>query len=470
MFQPYITPLPYTPDSTYWFEKIRQLPWPVFLDSNCSTLSQNARYDILTANPVKTFLTRLGITSIVTARETQTSTENPFWLLKQELKQHPFPMTTLPFCGGALGYFGYDLLRGPPPSRRRGIEIPEMAVGIYDWALIVDHQEQTACLVSVKPEKEHTAWMESFNRLAPPKIKQSFALETPFKPDSTVAEYADAFEKVKNYLQAGDCYQVNLAIRFSATAKGDPWLAYQTLRNIHPAPFAGYFEIPKATLLSFSPERFIQVQNQQVTTCPIKGTRPRKVDLFQDTQLKKELQNSTKDKAENVMIVDLMRNDLGKICVPGSIRVPHLFAVHSFTAVHHLVSTVTGTLPPEYDALDMLQAAFPGGSITGAPKIRAMEIIKELEPHARTLYTGNLAYISFDGKMDSNILIRSLVHHRNNLYAWAGGGIVADSRCTEEYQEIHDKIGSLLDGLQRNHTPRQGHADHSPGTCTEVTS
>lgn len=436
-----ITPFPYIPDSTDWFLKLKNFPWPIFLDSHYNARLKGSRYDLFTAAPFKTFLTYGDVTTIEHKGKIYTSRENPFVLLKQELAKYVVYSTKLPFCGGAMGYFGYELEK---VSLKHTEHIPDMAIGFYDWAFIVDHAKKTTQVVSIKSEPEHRAWVQLLLQKKSITPSPPFRLITPFKSNLTETEYAHAFEKIKQYLLAGDCYQVNLAMRFSAVVEGDPWFAYQKLRTMHPAPFSGYFEIPEVTLLSFSPERFLKIQNRRVITCPIKGTRPRDADVRQDRQQKKELRTSQKDQAENVMIVDLMRNDLGRTCIPGSIQVPRLFEVQSFSSVHHLVSTVTGMLDAPYDAIDLLKAAFPGGSITGAPKVRAMEIIAELEPHARTLYTGSFGYLSFDGKMDTNILIRSLIHHQNHLYAWAGGGIVADSVCAQEYQEIYDKIGRLL--------------------------
>ena len=257
-------------------------------------------------------------------------------------------------------------------------------------------------------------------------------------------EYAEKFRRIKHYIREGDCYQVNLAQRFAATAEGDPWLAYQELRRINPAPFAAYLHTPSAHVLSASPEQFLEVRDQCVVTKPIKGTRPRAPHPDADRRLAEALLTSTKDRAENVMIVDLLRNDLGKCCVPGSVRVPKLFALESFATVHHLVSTVTGELRPEVGPLELLRACFPGGSITGAPKLRAMEIIEELEPHRRGVYCGAIGYVGFDGAMDTNIAIRTMVFNDGVVRFWAGGGIVQDSVLGEEYQETFDKAAAML--------------------------
>jgi len=272
----------------------------------------------------------------------------------------------------------------------------------------------------------------------------------------TPGAYGRAFRRIHDYIRNGDCYQVNLAQRFAAAASGDPWLAYQALRVINPAPFSAYLSTPYAQILSASPERFLKVQNGRVETRPIKGTRPRAGHPRLDAELVEALRQSEKDRAENVMIVDLLRNDLSKNCALGSVKVPRLFEVESFATVHHLVSTVTGELEPGRDALDLLRGCFPGGSITGAPKLRAMQIIEELEPHRRGVYCGAIGYIGFDGNMDLNIAIRTLVYSGGVIRCSAGGGIVADSRLEDEYQETFDKAAAMLKLLQQSAASQAG--------------
>jgi para-aminobenzoate synthetase component 1 len=270
------------------------------------------------------------------------------------------------------------------------------------------------------------------------------------------SRYGRAFDRIRTYIREGDCYQVNLAQRFAAYCSGNPWSAYQALRTFNPAPFSAFLNTPQVQVLSSSPERFLKVQDRLVETKPIKGTRPRHPDPARDAASAEELRNSLKDRAENLMIVDLLRNDIGKNCAPGSVHVPGLFEVESYATVHHLVSTVHGRLAEDRDALDLLRGCFPGGSITGAPKIRSMEIIEELEPHRRGIYCGAIGYVGFDGNMDTNIAIRTLVHSGNTIRFWAGGGIVADSDPELEYQECYHKAAALLHLLDRHHVPRAG--------------
>jgi para-aminobenzoate synthetase component I len=221
------------------------------------------------------------------------------------------------------------------------------------------------------------------------------------------------------------------------------------LRRMSKAPYSAFLDWPQLQILCASPERFLRVRQGRVETRPIKGTRPRSADAVEDTRLAEELRHHPKDRAENLMIVDLLRNDLGKNCEPGSVRVPKLFEVESYSNVHHLVSTVEGKLRAGCDALDLLRDCFPGGSITGAPKQRAMEIIEQLEPQRRGVYCGSIGYVGFDGNMDTNIAIRTLIHANNEIRCWAGGGIVADSQCDAEYQETLDKASEMLALLQR---------------------
>ncbi|MDX1266805.1 MAG: aminodeoxychorismate synthase component I, partial [Oceanisphaera sp.] len=275
-----------------------------------------------------------------------------------------------------------------------------------------------------------------------------FRLRGGWQANRTAAEYESAFDRVQQYLQAGDCYQINLTMRFNAPFSGDAWQAYRHLSEHNRAPFSAFLQLPDSQVLSLSPERFIALDGRRVETKPIKGTRPRGASELEDQRLAQDLLDAPKDRAENLMIVDLLRNDIGRVCVPGSVKVPSLFAIESFPAVHHLVSTITGELSSQLEGTDLLAATFPGGSITGAPKVRAMEIIEELEPHRRHGYCGSIGYLSAHGRMDTSITIRTLLAEQNELYCWAGGGVVADSQAADEYQELFDKLGKILPVLE----------------------
>lgn len=456
---PLCTELPYLVNSASYFEAIRDKPWPVFLDSNNSTQKNDSRYDIQTAAPFITLVTT-GENTLINYphKEPLLSKQDPFALLHTILDElNPKQYADLPFCGGALGYFAYDLgrrIESLPDHAIDAEHIPDMIVGIYDWAIVTDHQLQRCWLASygLNPETKNQ-WDQLVSLLTTSRHQitpEKFHVTSTLRSNLSRAAYEQAFNKIQHYIHEGDCYQVNLAKRFEINAQGDPWFAYQLLRQQNPAPFSSFFETPHLTVLSSSPERLLKVDKQHVETKPIKGTRPRDLnDSVNDKLLADELQISLKDRAENLMIVDLLRNDLGRVCIPGSIKVPKPFVLESFATVHHLVSTITGTLADNHHALSLLRACFPGGSITGAPKLRAMEIIEELEPHRRGLYCGSIAYIGFDRKMDSNITIRTLMYSDNRLRFWAGGGIVADSTVEAEYQELHDKVAAIFHLLEQ---------------------
>jgi para-aminobenzoate synthetase component I len=457
---PLYAELPYSQDSASLFEAVRDEPWPVFLDSSWP-LSPHGRFDIIAADPFVTLSCRGQETTVWKRHHcTFTSFENPFTLLQAELHgyrpQETVPLASeVPLTGGAIGYFSYDLgrrLEKLPTLALDAEDLPEMAVGFYDWVAIVDHCQQRCLLVSQGHDsRTQERWeilksrLSQANRdihLAP------FHISGPLESNMDPQTYQRTFHRIQQYIRQGDCYQVNLAQRFSVPVQGDPWALYRRLRAANAAPFSAYFATPTGIVLSASPERFLLLRGDKAETRPIKGTRPRAADPTVDRLLALELQQSTKDRAENVMIVDLLRNDLGRVCKPGSIHVPRLWAIESFTTVHHLVSTVCGQLAPGHDALDLLRACFPGGSVTGAPKIRAMEIIEELEPHRRGIYCGSLGYIGFNGNMDLNIAIRTLIYNQGYLRFWAGGGIVADSTEAAEYQETLDKAAAILGILE----------------------
>lgn len=443
--------LPYFADSAALFSSLAEQPWAIFLDSGYPSCTLD-RYDILAADPVCTLVTRGGVTAISRDGKITESSDDPFALVKRELGEIQQAKSELPFVGGALGYFAYDLARRIErlDSLAADLEhIPEMAVGIYEWAVVVDHRERKSYLTGLMRDPGHwQALLARFSRLPDEQAAAPFEVTGAVEANMDKAGYFRAFERVKRYLAEGDCYQINLSQRFAAPCAGAPWTAYRKLRELNAAPFSAYMNLPGVEVLSSSPECFLRLRNGKVTTKPIKGTRPRKADEREDSRQIDILRNSTKDRAENLMIVDLLRNDVGKTCQTGSVKVPKIFAVESYATVHHLVSTITGRLAAGMHALDLLKHCFPGGSITGAPKIRAMQIIEELEPHRRGVYCGSIGYIGFDGNMDSNIVIRTLVVSDGVIRFWAGGGIVNDSVAEDEYQECFDKAAALLNLLR----------------------
>lgn len=452
----------YQQNSALIFNKIAHLPWAIFLDSG-QPKSEFGHYDIMVANPFVRLITKGNVTEVIAANGVSSTQDDPFEVLKNTMASYQAvdqtSKTELPFEGGALGYFAYDLgrrLEKLPQIATDAELLPEMMVGIYDWAVVVDHRLQKAYLVSqAKNPETQVQWPSLCALLDAPAGEMAapqFEITSPLTSNLDAANYRQAFEKIQRYIQEGDCYQVNLAQRFSVQAKGDGWGAYQALRDISPAPFMAYMNLQdhhsKVKVLSASPERFLQVSGRHVETRPIKGTRPRAADPRQDQRNALALQNSLKDRAENLMIVDLLRNDIGKVCEAGSVRADNLFALESFANVHHLVSTVTGHLKSHMTAIDLLRACFPGGSITGAPKLRAMEIIEDLEPNRRGVYCGAIGYIGFDGNMDTNIAIRTAIYSHGEMRFYAGGGIVADSQCEKEYSETWDKASSMLQLVQ----------------------
>jgi para-aminobenzoate synthetase component 1 len=450
----YSSPLPYQRDAAVYFASIRDLPWAAWLDSGGT-----GRFDILVAQPIETLVTRGGLTEVRDVHGVWVAEVDAFVLLRERLGNPVQPAPGIPFAGGALGYWGYDLARRDfriPASALDAEQLPEMAVGIYDWALVIDHQACSARLVS---RQRHPGTEELLPRIlerlqkgvANDKVvkQASFRVHGAVVSNLSRTGYQDAFDAVQRYLHAGDCYQVNLAQRYSAKASGDALAAFLELRRLSPAPYAAFLDWPQLQILCASPERFLSVQQGKVQTKPIKGTRARNGDAAEDARLAEELGRHPKDRAENLMIVDLLRNDLGKSCQPGTIKVPGLFEVESFANVHHLVSTVEGKLRNGRVAIDVLRDCFPGGSITGAPKQRAMEIIEQLEPHRRGVYCGSIGYIGYDGNMDTNIVIRTLVYSDGQVRCWVGGGIVADSDGEAEYQETLDKASAMLELLRR---------------------
>lgn len=454
--------LPYFKESADLFESIVDKHWAVMLDSGPEQ-SRRGRYDILAADPFITLVTRGEKTEICSGQNSFSSTDDPFSLLREKLGSAETEDSEIPFSGGAIGYFGYDLgrrIENLPAMAEDDEVLPEMAIGIYDWALVVDHDNRRSWLVSAgRDPKTKDQWPELinlFSKFSKPISRNEFRVTQQVKSNLSYEQYANAFQRIHNYIGNGDCYQVNFAQRFQIPCKGNPWLAYRQLRTINPAPFSAYLNLPFAQVLSASPERFLGVNNGHVVTQPIKGTRPRSAEPGADWMLGQSLLNSAKDRAENVMIVDLLRNDLSKNCALHSVKVPELYTLESFATVHHLVTTVTGRLEAGRDTLDLLRDCFPGGSITGAPKIRAMEIIEELEPQRRGIYCGSIAYLGFDGRMDSNIVIRTMTHTAGQMRFWAGGGITTGSTLDGEYQESFDKAAAMLELLNKNESTENG--------------
>ena len=444
------------------FEAVRGLPWPAFLDS-ARVDPHLGRWSYVAADP---FLRLTSKDGRITLGE-RSFTGDPLAVLQRALAHYRLdhdPALPMPFQTGALGWFGYDLahhLERLPHPAADDMAFPDLALGFYDAILAFDLLDRRAWILSSGwPEATPEASMHRRKARADQLAARlgNAAPLAPEEPDPPVvpranftrAGYEAAVRRVVEYILDGDIFQANLSQRFLAPLPPgwDAWRLYRRLRRRNPAPFAAYLELGATTVVSASPERFLELRGRQVETRPIKGTRPRGATPAEDARLGNELLASAKDRAENVMIVDLLRNDLSRVCRDHTVLTPEICALESFATVHHLVSTVTGELRPGLDAVDLLRATFPGGSITGAPKIRAMEIIAELEPTARGPYCGAIGWLGADGWMDTSITIRTLAIKDGRLAFQAGGGIVADSDPAAEYEETLDKAKALLEALR----------------------
>jgi len=456
-------------DSAALFEKVAAQEWAVFLDSGVidekPPVTKHADFDVLAIQPRVKITSRGERTTIEQETGTSTTSDDPLSVVQAMLGKVQIDFEAEHYQPGAIGFFSYDLARRfehLPAIAQDDENLPSMAIGIYDVVVVVDHRRCTT-RISWRTDQPGTAALaKQWRRLVEQTIdhgagqqvsqitESSNSLAThSIEENMTRNQYQACFDRVREYTIEGDCYQVNLAKRFSAKVSGDAWQTYAGLRKASPAPYGAYANFPFAQVLSNSPESFIQCRAREVTTSPIKGTMARDhADAINDKRIASQLQHSSKDRAENLMIVDLMRNDLSRCCEHGSVKVPKLFALHSFANVHHLISTITGTLRQGLHSLDLLRSCFPGGSITGAPKIRAMQIIEQLEPHRRGLYCGSIGYVGIDGCLETNIAIRTMVVKDGIARFSAGGGLVIDSKVDAEYQEIIDKARMMTQSLK----------------------
>lgn len=373
------------------------------------------------------------------------------------------PPDAPPFLGGAVGVLSYDLgrtLERLPETAQDDLGLPELRMAWYDVVFAfrdglgvvissgLPHPPARRERMALARLEETLAWLE-----APPPPLPPFRATGPWRSSFTREGYEKAIARIQAHIAAGDIYQANLSQRLETSVEGDPAELYLRLREANPAPFGAFLRMPGATLVSASPERFLALRDGRVETLPIKGTRPRGRTPDEDERLAQELLESGKDRAEHLMIVDLERNDLGRVCRTGSVKVPDLFRLEAHPTVWHLVSTVEGTLREELDAVDLLKASFPGGSITGAPKLRAMEILEGLEPTRRGPYTGSIGYWGLDGNLDLSIVIRTAIVTGGRAYVQVGGGIVADSDAEAEYQETMDKARALMRAIAPEAAP-----------------
>lgn len=419
-----------------------------FLDS-AKVDSPYSNYSIIGINPYLTLKSNKGEILL----NGTSFMGDPFELLERELKKRRYltPYTKLPFTGGAVGYFSYDAsmyIEELNYTSVSDIEIPEVYFNFYDNFIIHDINNKNfyiTALGQIKPPTESINEILELIHNGSRITKSSFEEgNTDFLSNFTKEEYLTAVERVRDYIKSGDVYIANLTQRFNCECTKAPYDIYKNLRTINPAPFAAYLAFDDFQVISSSPERFMQIKNRIAETRPIKGTRPRGLTSDEDEKNKSELLNSEKDKSELLMIVDLERNDLSKVCKPFTVKVIELFKLEEYTTVFHLVSTVVGELKDDVSSVKCMKECFPGGSITGAPKIRAMEIIDELEGIKRNIYTGAIGYFDFNGNADFNIVIRTILKKDNTAYFGVGGGITWESEKEAEYEETLDKAKALM--------------------------
>ena len=446
----YLITLPYLSDSSLYFEAIANDPWSCYLDSGIyddldENIDEKSRYDIIVSNPFIKIIAEENAVFIEENNQKIIFNENAFDVLEKILARFDVQDTSLPFAGGALGYFSYELTQSSIKDNKDFVGMPLMMIGIYDWALIVDHKEKTACIASHLINKDTKDYLTTLTK----KLKsvrpdnQIFKINSNIKSLLNYEAYDVIVNKILSFIKEGDVYQINISNKYIVSCEGNSWTGYKKLREINRAPFMAYFHFDDFDILCGSPERFIKSNSERVETRPIKGTEPRDTNPVKDKVNAEKLLASEKDRAENLMIVDLLRNDLSKNCIPGSVNVKALCELKSYSNVHHLESTIEGRLKPDSSLVKMLKDCFPGGSVTGTPKVRSMEIISELEPHKRDIYCGSIGYIGFNHNMDTNIAIRTLVRKNNKLHFYSGGGIVAQSNSKNEFNEIAFKASNI---------------------------
>lgn len=455
---PQIRELPYCEDSAAYMRALSGFAMPAYLDS-AGHGGKHAQQDILAAEPIAYLRVVSGEASCsenaigylkrsTDSRDLLNNIRSLREVFLPEPEEKDAATEAVDNCGAVIGYLGYPTLLD-----RATFAVSDAFVGVYRWTLVADHARRTCTLrfhgsCDADYIGQQTTVVSEALQAAGARDTGGFRLEGRFEPLSAYAEYECAFRDIASRIDRGDCYQVNLTQCFKARGAGQAIEAYLRLRAATTAPFSAFMDWGCGALLSLSPERFLRLRGADVLTQPVKGTRPRGATVVEDATLARQLAASEKDKAENLMIVDLLRNDLGRVCETGTIDVNQLFKIESYSNVHHMVSDVTGRLRQGLDALDLLDSCYPGGSITGAPKLSAMTIIQQVEQAPRRLYCGTVFCWGSEGNLDSSITIRSLLWEAGELSCWAGGGIVADSDCTQEYQECFDKVGNIFKALQ----------------------
>lgn len=445
--------LPFYRETANIFEQYREQEMAVFLDSSLE--NDLGRYSVIGLNPYLVLKEEDGVfyrNEIPQPGSFEEEMKNCMELYYEK------NFTTLPLIAGAIGYFSYDYGRKfeqigtKHPKKMR---MPEAMFAFYDL-MIIEDKRQKELYVTARGELENQK--SALDRLEH-ELKLSQGNDSGaavparhgrlarFSPNFEKEEYKKTVARMISYIVEGDIYIANMTQQLNVHSRKDPYEVYRYLRTYNPAPFGGYFNYGDFQIVSASPERFLQVKNGWIETRPIKGTRKRGNTPQEDEALKRELQESSKDRSELLMIVDLERNDLNHVCEPGTVEVTEHFAVETYATVFHLVTTVVGKMKENLQVMDLVEAAFPGGSITGAPKIRAMEIIDELEHDRRGLYTGSMGYLSFDGSCDLNIVIRTAVYQDGVYHLGVGGGITCESELEFEYEETLQKAKAVLEAI-----------------------
>jgi para-aminobenzoate synthetase component 1 len=463
---PLIEEIPNPLSAVETFFLFKNEPYSFFLDSSMYH-SQWGRYSFIGSDPFLIFRSKDGNIEIQEGERLNKLRGNPFDILKIFHSRYSLPslVNFPPFIGGTVGYFGYDLchhLEELPSHTLDDLSLPDCYLGFYDCIIAFDHQKGRSWIISCGFPELNKTLRETRAKIRLAEIKNRISCSQEFinsdmradsylKRDLSIISnfskegYLDAVQKAKDYIAQGDIFQVNLSQRLCVEEPREPFELYCNLRSINPTPFASFLNFAEVKIISASPERFLRIEDRKVQTRPIKGTRPRGREVLEDNMFAMDLLESEKDRAELVMIVDVERNDLGRVCEYGTVKVPELVTLETYATVFHLVSTVEGTLRQDKDHIDCLKASFPGGSITGAPKIRAMEIIDELEPTKRSVYTGSIGYLGFNKQTDLNIVIRTFLITKRKAYFQVGGGIVTDSDPEAEYAETLHKAKSLID-------------------------
>lgn len=436
--------LPFYDDPIEWLSRFETAEFPVLLDAGGH---ERGRYDIIAACPTESVYLYSDRLEHHTKKGLGIAPPEQFFETLRRMRRPVDDELELPFVSGLIGFIGYDIAHVVEAIERRdnkpSPDLPVACLRRYEWAIIQDRAQKCSYFTTTDANLSAELEKRVAKRCDDDPISASI-----WSSDTSRSEYAQDLEKILEYIRAGDCYQVNYTQRFSTVCTSDALSIYKRVRKSVSSPFSAFIPVDEQrAVISVSPERFVTISNGSIVTQPIKGTIARSDNEVVDGHRVEQLKHSIKDRAENVMIVDLMRNDLGRVSEIGSVKVDKLFEIETYKNVHHLVSTVSSQLDDTADMVDVLRATLPGGSITGAPKVRAMEVIEELERSRRSAYCGSICYLSDHGRMDSSITIRTLVKDHDDLYIWGGGGIVADSDIELEQQESRAKIRAFIEAL-----------------------